>query len=300
MTSLASIMPGSSLPSTSSIKREEDMDCQDVIMRLPVELILSIFSYLSIKGLAISSLVSKKWRHMVSDPSICDIRYLTEIYPSFKVIDASDWAQHVNFREHELSTEDEPHIANRAWFISLLKQFSSLPIERKAGITLLTIPKGLNLNKLEEIGRGLTHFGLSRLIKEAIGEIQVKKTYRILITNNVLEESRNKSITEQKALANGLGCTRPKVLEAVALLVMTYLVSKKRLYSDYLLGGTRCEDHPGSPWVVKWDTWNGGPHASSESLYGRNGIGLRKGFRNLKYSGLENSFSLKNCTCSII
>ena len=94
--------------------------------------------------------------------------------------------------------------------LHLLKRFLSSPlmteIEGDAGITVLTIPKGLTFNTLvklagsPKVGNTPKFRYIWDRISSEIGDIPVDKTYRIVITNNVFKKSRNLSVSDQKAL----------------------------------------------------------------------------------------------------
>lgn len=126
---------------------------------------------------------------------------------------------------------------------------SSLSIEGDSGVTLLTMPKGLTLNKLvklagsPKLGNATNFRYIWNRISEALGDIPVDKTYRIVITNNVLKESRNLSIIDQNKIACVSGCEIPSILEAATLLVVIYMSSEQRLYNNNPWTYIRCSDY---------------------------------------------------------
>ena len=74
--------------------------------------------------------------------------------------------------------------------------------------------------------------GLWRDLIQDNGDTPVDKTYRIVITNNILLGSRNISFTNHKKLVHKLGCKIPKALEIVTLIALTYISSKQSLYAS--------------------------------------------------------------------
>lgn len=113
----------------------------------------------------------------------------------------------------------------------------------------MTIPKGLTFNTLvklaasPKIGKTLTFRYIWNHISSKIGKISVDKTYRVVITNNVLKNSRNLSASDQEALVKERGCEMPKALEATVLLVVTFMSSGEHLYGINPWTYTRCSEH---------------------------------------------------------
>jgi hypothetical protein len=246
--SSSSIMSGNH-SSTSSVERSETIASEDRLSQLPEETIQHIFGYLNQRELGSNSLVSRRWDRLSSDPTLLNALDLTKT-SSLSIIDASNWKKGFgDLSQHGVSVEDEPPIDNSTC-IPLLKQFSSLPLENKegesrekgAGITLLTIPKGLTCNKLVKMAEEVKFNSIWKggVLKE-IGDIEVDKTYRILITNNILEGSRRCDFEYQKDLVEKtFKCEMPSALAALALIVTTFIDSGKRLYIKGTL--TRCTD----------------------------------------------------------
>ena len=168
------------------------------------------------------------------------------ISPSLKVFDESDWVTRVDLSSFGLDVIDAPPLDKRQAIPFLKRCLSSLPIEGNAGITVLTIPKGLTFNTLvklagsPKVGNTAKFRYIWGRISSEIGDIPVDKTYRIVITNNVFKKSRNLSVSDQKALMSKIGCEMPRVLEATVLLVVTFMSSGERLYSDNPWTYTRC------------------------------------------------------------
>lgn len=233
----------SSTYTISSAERRETIASEDSISQLPLDIIFEILSYLNPVELAKCGEVSRRWKRISSDPTLWKRFDLTKIFPLFSILDASDLTKCFGALSlRGLSTDDEPLIDNRT-FIPILKKFSSLPVEGTSGVILLTIPKGLKFNQLVDMAREedkVKFRHVNHSFSQEIGDTEVPKTYRVLITNNVLEGSRKLSVENQKILVKSLGCEMPKVLEASFLLVVTYMRSGQRIYNDKPWTFTRC------------------------------------------------------------
>lgn len=229
-------------------------DNQVPLDQVPEELIYKIFSFLNVRELLLqSSLVCWYWKDLAADKILWKTFDLKEIFPKLSIIDRSIWEQHFDLKKHGISIDDEPPIDNHT-LIPILKKFDSLPIEQKGGFTLLTIPKGLTLNKLialarSQEGKKLVEF-IYPAIVENLGDIAVDQTYRILISDHILEESRGLSESAQKDLVDTFGCESANLLPMLALLVTTFVSSGKRLYGKNPLTTTRCQEQVNSTAVL--------------------------------------------------
>jgi hypothetical protein len=228
----------------------EEINERDCLSQLPEEILLTIFRFLGVIALTKCSEVSRKWRRLASEETLWKAFDLKNISPLLKVFDESDWVTHVDLSAYGLSIEDAPPLNKRRVIPDLKRCLSSTQIEGNAGITLLTIPKGLTFNilvKLAEspkVGNKPKFRHIWDRITNEIGDIPVDKTYRIVITNNVLKKSRNLSFSDHKALLCQKGYEMPKVLEATVLLVVTFIVSGERLYNDNSWTYGRCLEQP--------------------------------------------------------
>ncbi len=211
------------------------------------ELILHIFSFLSPKDLGRTACVYREWEILANDKSLWNLK---KLFPSLQVIDETVWETHVDLAALGLSIEDAPPIQKRD--ISILKTLIFLGVEDNAGITVLTMPKGLTLNKLVKLARSpkqgnRTNFNyISPRVLEELGDVFVEKTYRVAITNSVLQRSRNLFVRAQEKLVNSLYCElqMPEVLPVATLAILTY-VSSQALPPTCLYGAgtySRCSD----------------------------------------------------------
>ena len=171
---------------------------------LPDDLVSHALSFLSPEDLARASGVCREWNKLSA-----------ELWKDFdlkkicKVIDQAVWEKHVDLATLGLDASGAPAIDKRI-AIPFIKRLSS-QVEGNAGVTLLTMPKGLTLNKLIALAAApkqgpATQFRYiwPRIVEE-LGNVAVDKTYTVAITNSVLKDSRNKSIDVQRALAQGNG-----------------------------------------------------------------------------------------------
>ncbi len=221
---------------------------------LSQELVLHIFGFLSPKDLGQTACVYREWEMLSSDNSLWKAFDLKELFPSLKVIDETVWETHVDLTALGLSVEDAPPVDKRTEIQILKKLFASLKIENNAGITVLTMPKGLTLNKLVTLagspkqGNSTSFRYILPHVLEKLGNNPVEKTYRVAITNSVLQGSRN-LVSAQQELVNKLGCEMPGVLPATTLAILTYISSQAadptRLYGDNPWTYTRCCEQVG-------------------------------------------------------
>lgn len=239
----------SSLSSTPCFQESSDPACS-----LPAEVMLQIFSNLSSIELCQSCLVNRQWRQLASDKSLRNNFNLEDFFPSLKVFDKAAWQKHIDLPSFGLTMEDRSSVDKQTLIPGLRQLFSSLSVEGDAGITLLTIPKGLTPNIAINLP-GAPKIDHACLKLREIRNIPVEHTYTIAISNNVLEGSRNLSLSAQTKFASQKHCELPTALELVTLLVVTYLSSKERLYkaqcNDNLMTFARCIESIGDyPLVV--------------------------------------------------
>jgi hypothetical protein len=165
--------------------------------------------------------VNKNWNNSLANFwAGCDLKQLC---PELTILDA---------KAQGVQCDDEPEINERL----LLKSVRELNphVEGNAGLTQLTMTKGTTYKQLKEIagGEGMTFQVLLKRITAELGDVAVEKSYRILISNNVLLGSRDKDYNPQKTFVAGLGCEMPTIQEYLALCVHTFKVFKKCLYGE--------------------------------------------------------------------
>ena len=212
---------------------------------LPDDMIKLVLSKLDLHSLARSSGVCRQWRTLAHTPELMeDILRRT---PQISIFGEEEWRRHFDLPDG-ISFGDAPSF--NAEVLHRLARHAALPIEDDAGITLLTLPEGLTFNKLVELAGAPRQGEAAKFqyiwddFQTAYGDEVVTKTYRIAITNNVLEESRRKSVAEQKALVGRFVTRMPKTLEAATLCIVTFISAyPKQPFGDEPWTYTRCEEN---------------------------------------------------------
>jgi len=229
---------------------------------VPKDVILTIFCYLGAFGLAKCREVCRSWKNLAFTKTLWDNLDLQKEVPSFtiKTFDGSDWKTHVDLERFKLSVDDEPALDKRVVIPFLVKRISTSVhrIARNTGITILTMPKGLTLNKLVELaqspkeGKSVPLADIPYFISDEMRNLPVNQTYRLIITNNVFEKQNGRlSFEDQDKLILEIGCTIPRALEAATLIAATCMRSNEEqdrpYYGDPLLNHsgnyTRCSEH---------------------------------------------------------
>ncbi|MGB7128901.1 MAG: F-box protein [Candidatus Rhabdochlamydia sp.] len=184
------------------------------ISSLPDEILLKIFGDLSPKDLCQATCVSKHWNQLASDKLIWQAFDLKKIFPSLKVIDQAVWQAHYKFAMLDLSIDDSPSFDKRVIILALQRLFTSLQIEGEAGITLLTLPKGLTIHKLKTLLNCMTDCYYEPDFMEEFKHVSVDRTYTIAITNAILKGSERLPTIRQQDFIKEKGCEMPTMLEA--------------------------------------------------------------------------------------
>lgn len=230
---------------------------------IPNELALHILSFLSPEALGQACRVCRKWNALGSDQSLWNAFDLKKLFPSLKVIDETvwknyidetlDWFDNLNLTSW-LSFDDIPPQDKRADIPILKELFASAEVEGDLGMTILTLPKGLSFQKLQFSATIRKNGGIPFSIKTSLiasnfgamraHDVTVDKTYRVVITNNVLKMSKGLSVEAKQRLVNEIGCEMPGVLPALSLAILTYFPSlfRTHLYNDSPLTSTHCSD----------------------------------------------------------
>lgn len=217
-------------------------------INLPDELALRILGFLSPEELGRASCVCREWRRLASDQYLWNALNLKTFYPGFNVIDQKVWEKHFDLNILGIDATGAPSLDARA-LIPIIRHLSK-QVEGGAGVTLLTIPKGLTFTKLLRLamfpkqGNAVPiQYITSKMTKE-LGDFQVDKTYIVAIANSVFANSRNQSVKDQEQLVTRLGYEMPNLLHVAALAVLTYISSSPeqltRLYGDNPETITRC------------------------------------------------------------
>ncbi len=219
---------------------------------LPNDIFLEIFKFLSPEQLGRVSCVCKTWHKIGKAESLWKNFNLKKLFPKLEIIDEAVWKAHIDLNKYQLSFEETHPLDNRQIIPLIKRLFATLKIENDAGITLLTLPKGLSYNKVKSFAQSPlkgnpTNFRYTwHRSPEELGNTLVEKTHRVFITNDVIDSSRTLSLPNQKLLLENLKCQMPEVLTLTTLAILTYITSKekppKRLLSDNPMTYSRCVD----------------------------------------------------------
>ncbi len=202
---------------------------------LSPELILNIFSYLPPKDLARAGRVSKDWKEFTSDPLLWKAFDVKKLFPNLSIFDEKAWPIYFNLTEFGLSVEDTPKADYRFDIPVLYTLFKSNRI-RPSGLTILTIPEGLSLCKLEKMASSL-QFGnptkidfIAPIIRNLYGDITVKRTYRVILTNDILEGTLGfeEMDAKKKIVEEEVKCELPGFLAVATLCIVSYISSPKQ------------------------------------------------------------------------
>ncbi len=223
------------------------------VQGLPEELLLSMFAHLSYKELAKTSLICKKWNRIGDDAHLWNSFQVEKLFP-IKIFDEKAWKAYAPLEKLGLSVDDIEPMNSRSAISEVARFVFRMRKEgvsaEEEGMTLLTIPKNLTLKKLLKVaeaplkGKSIHFRKMWFRILQVLGEMKVGRTYRLIITNSVLNTSRGMSFKNQQALVQSIGCEIPKFLEAMALAAVNYISSPLefplRLFKDAPRTYTRC------------------------------------------------------------
>ena len=231
--------------STSYNKMTLDLKdrCQFLVLELNEDIISEIFGY-CLSGSDVTSVAKLSltnvhfYKHIMHLVNQLDLK---KICPELRILDAQTLG---------LTAGDEPSMKK----LALIKSFKEMAfqVEDNAGLTLLTMTKGLTLNQLVVIAeKARIKVSVPDEISIELGDVPVEHTYRIVITNNVFINSRVKSYDKQQELVLEIGCEMPTVQEYVALCIFTKVIFNICLYGRTPLTYGRSSTHVwGYPLVV--------------------------------------------------
>lgn len=219
-------------------------------VKIPVDLCIEIFSYLTGPELRECSLVNKEWYKAASKEWLWN--GIVEQY----AIGPKKWKNIANIGEAGPIPQG---------MIKILKQPCPFFKGKQVGQThmLVWIPSSLNGNPLtlNSLGQfvkaksfpandnGYEYAYLS--IKDQIGDKIIENPGWVLITKNVLPESKEKSYNYQKEMVEKYtGYDVPKALEMTFCIFAKYYSSNTRLFSVDPFENTRCQDEVDGNHVV--------------------------------------------------
>ncbi len=247
------------LPSTSRKEVKQQTESHECTadkkhVSLTTRALLCIFGFLSPEDLGRTSCVCREWQVMASEDHLWRALDLKKIF-RLTLLDEKVWETHVDCAALGLDLTGAPPLTQNKETVRFLKGLCAqicAQVEGDAGITLLTLPKGLTLNKLEKLASSpkqgnAAKFLLWAGVSKTFGDAPVDKTYRVLITNNVLKGSRMLTVYKQHELGEKMGWEMPGMLPVATLTILTYMSSPAafpiHLYSnDEPRSLTRCKD----------------------------------------------------------
>jgi hypothetical protein len=204
---------------------------------LPARMWMHVFSLLPLlEGLSRVSRVSKAWCVLAASDQVWKNFNIVSLFPLLRTIDADTWITHIDCEKFGFDPTGAPTYQKAAVKADILFLRQLFPrVEGNAGVTMLTLPKGLNLIKLIE-GAKSPKTGnpvdvscyLEPILKD-LGGKTLNETVRIFITNNILEGSREKISIEEDAMVSAAGGERTQTLATVALLILTFMKTGERL-----------------------------------------------------------------------
>jgi hypothetical protein len=212
--------------------------CNTGIGRLPKDVLTLVLSQLPAKDLARAACVSKQFYHAAQDA-----------VPQVFRINEAIWRQYVDLEKLGLSFEGTPAVDDREKGRAI--KGMSHHVEERAGVTVLSLPKGLTLNMLLQIAKA-NNVPIADVwdeILDQLGDKAVETPCTVVLTNSVLKGSRKMSFTDQQAhLAKllGTGYEVPELLPVLALMIFTYIDSGGRIRlfprAPGCLTYTRCQE----------------------------------------------------------
>ncbi len=181
---------------------------------LPEEIMLEICDHLSKKDLKKCYLVRNDWRSCIAT-ALCDV---TKLFNNVTEFDEDDWQNYVDLSAYGLSVEDAPP-RDRTKLFSEITHLLSVPSE-KAGATVLTIPKNLNLTILQKIFSDQVNW-LAQIKFEFYNDLKphldtpALKTYRIVVSNGSLQRWEELSATSHFNQLKEKNCEGVSALECL-------------------------------------------------------------------------------------
>ncbi|MCP5507344.1 MAG: hypothetical protein H7A37_03460 [Chlamydiales bacterium] len=174
----------------------------------------------------------------------------------------AEWIKHYGkekLKELGIDLSDSPPVP-----VELLEELdkpSPYFDEKKVSETtkLFYVPKGLTLNTMGELAKSPIEGNkvekgyrlMSGQIKQPHGDALVQKSYWVLMTTDVIPDSRGKIRDEQLALASRVeGYDAPTLLEGAVCNFVEYVGSGKRLFGNEPLTYTCCKEEPIKGWKL--------------------------------------------------
>ncbi len=259
------------LPNIQTAGFEVPKDVMQLIfMRLPTDQLFAVRR------------VCKLW-HQIASRCLS----LPRLFPEAPVIDRAVWERHIDLQKYglvfEMVKEPRPTVSD---YVDVRHMASE--VERGQGITILTLPKGLTLNKIiafaaaPKVGNSTPFGHINPEVLRLYGDQSLEETVTVVVTNGVFNGSRNIDVAGQKALVKRLKCDMPELMPFMANMILSFISSDPqeplRLLGDAPLTFTRCKENVDGYKTLVGGFAPGGPYVFNVNLdRGNDGVaGLRK------------------------
>jgi len=156
---------------------------------------------------------------------------LPKLFPDAPVLNMPVWESHIDLEKHGLVFEagkEPPPLTIREYFET---EHMAAEVEGGERITVLTLPKGLSMNKIiafagaPKMGNSTrVHIWNPRII-ELYGDQEIKETITVVVTNGVFNNSRNIDVAAQGVLVKGLKCEMFELVPFMAHIILSFIRS---------------------------------------------------------------------------
>jgi hypothetical protein len=213
---------------------------------LPRDVIQLIFMKLPPIELFTVSRVCRLWYQIAS------INFsLSRLFPGAPIVDRQVWEKHIDLDEYGLVFEEgsEPRITKREYVE--IEHWAS-QVEKGQRVSILTLPKGLSMNKMLQIGIAPKEGNVFEFIytspevNQLYGDDELKETTIAVVTNGVFQGSRELCLATQRKLVENLKCEMPQLLPFKAHIILRGIRSNPEdpavPFGTKPLTFTRCAD----------------------------------------------------------
>ncbi len=218
---------------------------------ISTEIALNILSYLKTSDLVLAYLVSKEWCFLAGDVEL-QLKRFEHLFG--ERLDGALWNKRLNLEHWQLSIKEEPKACRAVdgptleKVLVIFKKNALLFYATERKFIWLTVPQGLTINKFVRLANVTLRNKKVSLIKKMdpeilnkFGEVAVEKTYKILITDQSFPRSKQLTCSAQQKVLQDNSCRMPKLIEMMALLILTRIHSGKYLFIEQTLY-SRCEE----------------------------------------------------------
>jgi hypothetical protein len=203
--------------------------------RIPTEITLLILEFLPKESLGTAQSVCREWNLLISSELLFDNEAIKREIPELEIFDKDDWKDCVDFTSLDFTVQQAPKL-NQSEIKDLKDFVKASKVATKSKVTLLTIPKGLTLNKLisiaEQFKCGQVELKIWNRAIQELGNLAVNKTYRVAMTNSIVHNTVGLNIKQQEVVLRNMGCKIPEALPATALNVLKYKKSPQAMTFD--------------------------------------------------------------------